>query len=77
MIGGVTRHMLPQLPGVPHLHVNRPLRAEITLISATFFGWKAPPSSDFPQNGLFDILLPNSNNVNCSTAVLCFVTLFV
>ena len=25
MIGGVTRHMLPHLPGVPHLHVNRPL----------------------------------------------------
>ena len=47
MIGGVTRHMLPQLPGVPHLHVNRPLRAEITLISATFFGWKALPSADF------------------------------
>ena len=25
MLGGVTRHMLPNLPGVPHLHVNRPL----------------------------------------------------
>ena len=25
MIGGVTRHMLPNLPGVPHLHVNRRL----------------------------------------------------
>ena len=25
MIGGVTRHILPHLPGVPHLHVNRPL----------------------------------------------------
>ena len=24
MLGGVTRHMLPHLPGVPHLHVNRP-----------------------------------------------------
>ena len=23
MIGGVTWHMLPHLPGVPHLHVNR------------------------------------------------------
>ena len=23
MIGGVTRPMLPHLPGVPHLHVNR------------------------------------------------------
>ena len=22
MIGGVTHHMLPHLPGVPHLHVN-------------------------------------------------------
>ena len=25
MIGGVTRHMLPHLSGVPHLHVNGPL----------------------------------------------------
>ena len=25
MIGGVTRHILPHLPGVPHLHVNRHL----------------------------------------------------
>ena len=25
MIGGVTRHMLPHLSGVPHLHVNRSL----------------------------------------------------
>ena len=25
MIGSVTHHMLPHLPGVPHLHVNRPL----------------------------------------------------
>ena len=24
MIGGVTRHMLPHLSGVPHLHVNSP-----------------------------------------------------
>ena len=26
MIGGMTRHMLPQLSGVPHLHVNKPFR---------------------------------------------------
>ena len=25
MIGGMTRHMLPHLSGVPHLHVNGPL----------------------------------------------------
>ena len=25
MISGLTRHMLPHLSGVPHLHVNRPL----------------------------------------------------
>ena len=24
MIGGVTRHILPRLPGVPHLHVTGP-----------------------------------------------------
>ena len=27
MIGGVTRHMLPHLSGVPYLYVNRPLRS--------------------------------------------------
>ena len=32
MIGGVTRHMLPHLPGVPHLHVNRPL----TIVSSSY-----------------------------------------
>ena len=25
MIGGVIRHILPHLPGIPHLHVKRPL----------------------------------------------------
>ena len=29
MLGGVIRHMVPHLPGVPHLHVNRPLEEEI------------------------------------------------
>ena len=27
MIGGVTHRILPHLPGVPHLHVNRPLNS--------------------------------------------------
>ena len=26
MLGEVTRHMLPHLPGIPHLHVNRPYK---------------------------------------------------
>ena len=30
MIGGVTRHLLPHLSGVPHLHVNRPLITDHT-----------------------------------------------
>ena len=29
MIGRVTRHMLPHLSGVPHLHVNRPLLSNL------------------------------------------------
>ena len=29
MLGGVTRHMLPHLSGVPHFHVNRPLETEL------------------------------------------------
>ena len=32
MIGGVTHHMLPHLPGVPHLHVNRPLEGKTTTL---------------------------------------------
>ena len=38
MLGGVTRHMLPLLPGVPHLHVNRHLLVKKILISSTFNG---------------------------------------
>ena len=28
MIGGVTRRGLPHLPGVPNLHVNKPLNSK-------------------------------------------------
>ena len=31
MIGGVTRHMLPHLSGVRHLHVNRPYERIINM----------------------------------------------
>ena len=30
MFGRVTRHMLPHLPGIPHLHVKRPLENTTT-----------------------------------------------
>ena len=42
MIGGVTRHMLPDLSGVPHLHIKKPLL------------WFHPNTADFKdlsQNG--------------------------
>ena len=50
MIGGVTRHILPHLPGVPHLHVNRPL---ITLFweivdRPLFHVWKIYTSQNLP-----------------------------
>ena len=32
MIGGVTRHMLPHLSGIPHLHANRPLADTNTVL---------------------------------------------
>ena len=32
MIGGVTCHMLPHLSGVPHLHVNRPLALQNSVV---------------------------------------------
>ena len=48
MLGGVSNHMLPHLPGVPHLHVNRPLvKSLLTYIDAyqllnnlTLLNWK-------------------------------------
>ena len=43
MTGGVTCHMLPHLPGVPHLRVNRPrsaiLKATETLGGAPVILW--------------------------------------
>ena len=38
MIGGVTRHILPHPPGVPHLHVNRAL-----ILSRLHDRWGDPP----------------------------------
>ena len=32
MIGGVTRHMLPQQSGAAYLHVNRPLIRKIKIV---------------------------------------------
>ena len=37
MIGGVTRHKLPHLSGVPHLHVNRPFNIHRTCQTILFF----------------------------------------
>ena len=36
MIGGVTRRGLPHLPGVPHLHVNRPLELVLAFFQSIF-----------------------------------------
>ena len=36
MIGGVTRRMLPHLPGVPHLHVHRSLAFWLSLSFGSF-----------------------------------------
>ena len=32
MLGGVTWHILPHLPGVAHLHVNRPLVVQNSVV---------------------------------------------
>ena len=37
MLGGVTRHMLPHLPGVPHLQVNRCLASKRRAFSLHLF----------------------------------------
>ena len=43
MIGGVSRHILPHLPGKPHLHVNRPLDRRSWLFHTSYFNnrWSA------------------------------------
>ena len=37
MISGVTRHMLSQLSGVPHLHVNRSLKSKSQRVSSNCY----------------------------------------
>ena len=39
MIGGVTRHMLPHLSGVPHLHVKQALRRALLEPALKFRGY--------------------------------------
>ena len=36
MLGGVTRPVLPHLPGVPHLHANRPLISQSQISTCIF-----------------------------------------
>ena len=47
MIGGVTRHKLPQLSGVPHLHETGPENYSHLSLRGTFeTGTKCPFKSD-------------------------------
>ena len=54
MLGGVIYHMLPHLPKVPHLHVNRPLVGTLSGVSTFDF------SDSFESK--------NSSQVQASTA---------
>ena len=52
MTGGVTRHMLPHLSGVPQLHVNRPLgyvQTDKTTPNVRLHGAKSMTGSNFAQ----------------------------
>ena len=40
MLGGVTHHMLPHLPRVPHLHINRPLVRTGVVYGHLQFTWE-------------------------------------
>ena len=67
MIGGVTRHMLPHLPGVSHLHVKRPLFQGASAIK--------PPGPNFfhfnpPQIDIF-----RRQNVRALLTILCCITI--
>ena len=41
MLGWVTRHMLPHLPGVPHRHVHRPFKKKMFANFNTFDTYRA------------------------------------
>ena len=80
MLGGVTRHMLPHLPGVPHLHVNRPL---VTRAPEIFYSWFASTCQgvhivDNTINNFLKSLRENSfsfpdarRDVTCKLAIRC------
>ena len=53
MKGGVTRHMLPHLSGVTHLHANRPLESKFLKCDLSLRGvvWSTYLSLDFIGEG--------------------------
>ena len=63
MLGGVTRHMLPHLPEVPHLHVKRPL-VNIFVTLSDVLKWQSQLPAfynvtfDLHVNWIFIIKLP-------------------
>ena len=55
MLGGATWHMLPHLPGVPHLHENRPLHHPTIKFTAETFDTETAFLDTVVYKGAFKI----------------------
>ena len=67
MIGGVTRHMLPHPPGVPHLHLKKPLFQGASAIKS--------PGPNFNQFNPPQIDIFRRQNVGALLTILCCITI--
>ena len=89
MIGRVTRHILPHLLGVPHLHVNRPLQRYRSTVFVTRFTLALLSQSKIFRSAVgdlgtkrwivFDLVVKQNENVILShfiTSVVLPIELF-
>ena len=67
MIGGVTRHMLPHLPEVPHLHLKKHLFQGASAIKS--------PGPNFNQFNPPQIDIFRRQNVGSLLTILCCITI--
>ena len=68
MLDEVTHHMLPHLPEVPHLHVNRPLDSKTSKLSIT--GEPEQPDDDGSKNLKKQTLILSAKQQPCTCIAL-------
>ena len=67
MVGGVTCQMLPHLTGVPHLHVNRPLALQNSVVVVQNNG-KERQKAAARENLVFLLIIEKE----CAARAICF-----